>query len=90
MQEINLIYSNIESLVSFNKQLLKELEGRDHIPIQERLVGDIFLDLAPLMKMYTEFVNNFDVSCATVTRLLEERPDFGALVAVSYLNFICN
>jgi hypothetical protein len=59
-QEIQAIFSNWVNLMQFNKELIQSLHRRRTIAIEERLVGDIFLELVPLMKMYTQYVNNFD------------------------------
>lgn len=80
--EIRSIFSNWQSLMAFNKELLKSLEKRKDIPIQERMIGDTFLELSSLMKMYTDFVNNFEVSNSVAAQCLE-RPEFDQLIKVS-------
>ena len=84
IKEINTIFSNLEILMNFNKELLKKLEARSNIPIQDRLIGDIFLELAPLMKLYTEYINNFDQSSDLVIRLANDRPGFADFIDVSF------
>lgn len=81
-QELNEMFSNWKSLMNFNKELMKGLEKRRDIPIEERMVGDTFLELIPLMKMYTEFVNNFEKSNAVAMKCLE-RDSFYTFIDVS-------
>ena len=71
-QEINLIFSNWKSLMFFNKELMKRLEHKKNMPIEEREIGATFLELAPHMKMYTQFINDFDASSATLELCLQK------------------
>ena len=79
--EVRNIFSNWQSLMTFNKELLKALEKRRDVPIETRKVGDTFLELVSLMKLYTQFVNNFDTSNAVAGKCLE-RPEFSAFIQV--------
>jgi hypothetical protein len=72
--EIATIFANFESLLNFNKKLLESLNAKSDLPIQDRTIGDVFLELAPMMKMYTEYINNFDQSNHLLQMLLKERP----------------
>eukprot|EP01133_Synstelium_polycarpum_P005891 gene5891-6815_t len=67
--DIQRIFSNLRSLVTVSTDFLHDLEIRLHqFPIK---VGDIFLKYAPIFKIYTEYVNNFETVTPKVTQLKE-------------------
>ncbi|KAJ3308225.1 hypothetical protein HDU76_004060, partial [Blyttiomyces sp. JEL0837] len=59
VKQVNVIFSNIEQLLPVNQELLKRLESRrkDSFGIVSE-IGDIFLDVAQYLKMYTQYCGN--------------------------------
>jgi len=73
------LFSNLESLMIFSEQFLFELEQEYDCKGDSMLVGNLFARLAPLMRMYTQYVNNYQSSVST-WHLLQKRAAFAALV----------
>lgn len=59
-----------------NKALLDDLEKRHVNWTPTTCIGDIFLRFAPYLKLYTQYVNNYNVSAASITQLTESKPKF--------------
>lgn len=76
-QEVDALFSNIESIYSFSKTLYKDLRRLNTGP--NTTVGDIFLRNAPVMRMYTVYVNNYDNGNATLVEC-KKRSQFNALI----------
>lgn len=49
---LNTIFSNIEGIEAINKELLNHMETLG--------VGDAFLAMAPFIKLYSTYANNFE------------------------------
>jgi len=63
--EVKDIFSNIEMMFEFNKNLMKDLE-RTKKESNSSTIGDIFLEHAPMMRLYSTYINNFDLSMKTL------------------------
>ncbi|KAJ3306219.1 hypothetical protein HDV03_000139 [Kappamyces sp. JEL0829] len=75
------IFAHYESIFTVNQELRSQLEARlqlwdsglDH-------VGDIFLSLAPFLRVYTLFLTNFNGAIKLVTLLTARNPRFAAFL----------
>ncbi|XP_066446321.1 FYVE, RhoGEF and PH domain-containing protein 4 isoform X2 [Eleutherodactylus coqui] len=77
----NKIFSNISSIHSFHSSfLLPELEGRMNEWSISPRIGDILQKLAPFLKMYAEYVKNFDNAMETVKTWMERSAQFKHVV----------
>ncbi|XP_012681646.2 FYVE, RhoGEF and PH domain-containing protein 1 [Clupea harengus] len=75
------IFSNICSIYCFHQQfLLPALEKRMEEWEQNPRIGDILQKLAPFMKMYGEYVKNFDRSMELVNTWMERSSQFKAII----------
>ncbi|XP_057342226.1 FYVE, RhoGEF and PH domain-containing protein 4-like isoform X2 [Microplitis mediator] len=75
------IFSNIKSIYKFhNDFLLPQLEDRMKIWDQDSRIGDIMKNFAPFLKMYTEYVKNFDYAMNLIHTLQQKVPRFSAIV----------
>ncbi|XP_029463603.1 FYVE, RhoGEF and PH domain-containing protein 1 isoform X2 [Rhinatrema bivittatum] len=75
------IFSNICSIYCFHKQfLLPELEKRMQEWDSNPRIGDILQKLAPFLKMYGEYVKNFDRAMELVNAWLERSSQFKVIV----------
>ncbi|KAM5170310.1 FYVE, RhoGEF and PH domain-containing protein 4 isoform 2-T2 [Mantella aurantiaca] len=75
------IFSNILSIYSFHSSfLLPELEGRMREWSNNPRIGDILQKLAPFLKMYAEYVKNFDNAMETVKTWMERSTQFKHVV----------
>ncbi|CAG8516332.1 15947_t:CDS:2 [Acaulospora colombiana] len=76
MEEINSIFSNIIPLLSLHEQLLKSLEERMTKWSPTEIISDVFLRIAPFLKMYTTYLQSFPHAINTLERLNKENKDF--------------
>ncbi|XP_019371006.1 PREDICTED: FYVE, RhoGEF and PH domain-containing protein 4 isoform X1 [Gavialis gangeticus] len=78
---VNKIFSNISSINAFHsKFLLPELEKRMQEWILTPRIGDILQKLAPFLKMYGEYVKNFDNAMELVKTWTERSPLFKSII----------
>uniref|UniRef100_A0A3Q2PSV5 FYVE, RhoGEF and PH domain containing 1 n=1 Tax=Fundulus heteroclitus TaxID=8078 RepID=A0A3Q2PSV5_FUNHE len=75
------VFSNICSIYCFHQQFLlpalqKRMEERDSSP----RIGDILQKLAPFLKMYGEYVKNFDRAMELVNIWMERSAQFKAII----------
>ncbi|XP_067998250.1 FYVE, RhoGEF and PH domain-containing protein 4 isoform X3 [Melanerpes formicivorus] len=78
---INKIFSNISSINAFHsKFLLPELEKRMQEWTATPRIGDILQKLAPFLKMYGEYVKNFDNAMELVKTWTERSPQFKFII----------
>ncbi|KAM4676941.1 FYVE, RhoGEF and PH domain-containing protein 4 [Discoglossus pictus] len=77
VEAVNKIFSNISSIHSFHSQfLLIELEKRMEEWSVSPRIGDILQKLAPFLKMYAEYVKNFDNAMENVKIWRERSTQF--------------
>ncbi|XP_069823882.1 FYVE, RhoGEF and PH domain-containing protein 4 isoform X2 [Dendropsophus ebraccatus] len=75
------IFSNIVSIYSFHSSfLLPELENRMNEWSVNPRIGDILQKLTPFLKMYAEYVRNFDNAMETVKTWLDRSTQFKHVV----------
>ncbi|KAJ8393485.1 hypothetical protein AAFF_G00059580 [Aldrovandia affinis] len=75
------IFSNICSIYCFHQQfLLPALEKRMEEWEQNPRIGDILQKLAPFLKMYGEYVKNFDRAMELVNTWMERSSQFKAII----------
>ncbi|KAG9288300.1 hypothetical protein G9A89_021331 [Geosiphon pyriformis] len=76
LEDITALFGNIEQLLSLHEQLLKQLEERYSNWSPNELISDIFLQIAPYLKMYTTYLKSFPQALATMERLNKESQSF--------------
>ena len=54
----SVIFSNIEAIQAVNRELLSHMETKS--------LGDTFLALAPFLKLYSTYANNFEQACSVL------------------------
>uniref|UniRef100_A0A4W4E7D0 FYVE, RhoGEF and PH domain containing 1 n=1 Tax=Electrophorus electricus TaxID=8005 RepID=A0A4W4E7D0_ELEEL len=75
------IFSNICSIYCFHQQfLLPALEKRMEEWEANPRIGDILQKLAPFLKMYGEYVKNFDTAMELVNTWMERSSQFKAII----------
>ncbi|XP_020647874.3 FYVE, RhoGEF and PH domain-containing protein 4 isoform X1 [Pogona vitticeps] len=78
---VNKIFSNISSINQFHSQfLLPELEKRMQEWDTNPRISDILQKLAPFLKMYGEYVKNFDNAMELVKTWTERSPLFKSII----------
>lgn len=76
------MFSNIKSIYKFhNDFLLPQLEERMKNWSTSPRIGDIMKNFAPFLKMYTEYVKNFDYAMNLISTLQQKVSRFAAIVS---------
>ncbi|GAM20355.1 hypothetical protein SAMD00019534_035290, partial [Acytostelium subglobosum LB1] len=70
------IFGHIEDLLTINRELLTSIQDRMTTWSTNKKMGDIFLKLAPYLKMYTEYCSNYDKAIAKLKEKTTESKDF--------------
>ncbi|XP_069759573.1 FYVE, RhoGEF and PH domain-containing protein 4-like isoform X2 [Narcine bancroftii] len=84
------VFSNISSIYAFHSQfLLPELETRMNLWNTTPQIGDILQKLAPFLKMYGEYVKNFEKATVLLKTWLGRSPQFKAIVEEIQKQEIC-
>lgn len=75
------MFSNIKSIYKFHHDfLLPQLEERMKNWDKEPRIGDIMKNFAPFLKLYTEYVKNFDNAMNIINALYTKNRKFAALM----------
>ncbi|XP_029290483.1 LOW QUALITY PROTEIN: FYVE, RhoGEF and PH domain-containing protein 4a [Cottoperca gobio] len=75
------IFSNIVSIHTFHSQfLLPDLEKRMGEWASTPRIGDILQKLTPFLKMYAEYVKNFDKAMELLKQWTDRSPQFKAII----------
>uniref|UniRef100_M3ZTL3 FYVE, RhoGEF and PH domain containing 4a n=1 Tax=Xiphophorus maculatus TaxID=8083 RepID=M3ZTL3_XIPMA len=83
------IFSNIASIHAFHSQfLLPDLEKRMGEASTPR-IGDILQKLTPFLKMYAEYVKNFDKAMELLKQWTDRSPPFKAIIQEIQSQEIC-
>uniref|UniRef100_A0A8C6XIC5 FYVE, RhoGEF and PH domain containing 2 n=1 Tax=Naja naja TaxID=35670 RepID=A0A8C6XIC5_NAJNA len=79
---VKMIFSNISSIYQFHSQFfLPELKSRMEDWDSNPRIGDIIQKLAPFLKMYSEYVKNFDQAMRLITVWSEKALPFQELIS---------
>ncbi|KAH0951140.1 hypothetical protein HN011_004811 [Eciton burchellii] len=75
------MFANIKSIYKFhNEFLLPQLEDRMQDWDSDPKIGDIMKNFAPFLKMYTEYVKNFDYAMNLISTLQSKVARFAAII----------
>lgn len=58
--DIATIFAHVDSIISVNSELLSRLDKRMADWTNNQLLGDIFEEITPYLKVYIQYVNNYD------------------------------
>eukprot|EP01112_Ceratiomyxa_fruticulosa_P009029 TRINITY_DN234_c0_g3_i1.p1 TRINITY_DN234_c0_g3~~TRINITY_DN234_c0_g3_i1.p1 ORF type:complete len:784 (+),score=187.98 TRINITY_DN234_c0_g3_i1:333-2684(+) len=64
--ELRVIFSNLEIILSYNQILLEQLESRVGNWTPHQLLGDIFLQIASYLKIYSQYCSNYNDALKTL------------------------
>jgi len=64
--EIRTIFSTIEIIVATNLELLEDLRKRMQAWYANQVIGDVFVKMAAFMKVYTNYVKNFNAALSCI------------------------
>lgn len=62
LDKVKLLLKDIPIILSFNEQLLEDLKPRIAMWAPHQQLGDIFVRIAFFLKIYTNYVNNYDAA----------------------------
>lgn len=82
------IFSNLEDILQMNTVLLHDLEERMQAWSEAQCIGDLFVRLAPFLRIYTAYVSNFDDASATL-EACEKLPAFAAFLKERFEDPVC-
>eukprot|EP01103_Thecamoeba_quadrilineata_P018868 TRINITY_DN7422_c0_g1_i1.p1 TRINITY_DN7422_c0_g1~~TRINITY_DN7422_c0_g1_i1.p1 ORF type:complete len:545 (-),score=73.96 TRINITY_DN7422_c0_g1_i1:77-1711(-) len=82
-EDMKRLFSNIETILNVNTEFLICLENRINDWNDNQLLGDIFLQFAPLFKLYSEYSQNYDIALGTIQQLNETNPRFAEFLQTS-------
>ncbi|XP_071361331.1 FYVE, RhoGEF and PH domain-containing protein 4a isoform X3 [Trachinotus anak] len=84
------IFSNISSIHAFHSQfLLPDLEKRMGEWSSTPRIGDILQKLTPFLKMYAEYVKNFDKAMELLKQWTDRSPQFKAIIQEIQCQEVC-
>ncbi|KFP42070.1 FYVE, RhoGEF and PH domain-containing protein 2, partial [Chlamydotis macqueenii] len=87
---VKMIFSNISSIYQFHaKFFLPELQKRMKDWSCNPRIGDVIQKLAPFLKMYSEYVKNFNKAMELITVWSEKSPPFQELIADIQKRKVC-
>ncbi|XP_050182759.1 FYVE, RhoGEF and PH domain-containing protein 2 [Myiozetetes cayanensis] len=87
---VKMIFSNISSIYQFHSEFfLPELRKRMEDWNCNPRIGDVIQKLAPFLKMYGEYVKNFDKAVELITAWSEKSPPFQELIADIQKRKVC-
>lgn len=90
LEVVKNIFSNISSISTFHSQfLLPDLEKRMGEWGATPRIGDILQKLTPFLKMYAEYVRNFDKAMELLKQWTDRSPQFKAIIQEIQKQEVC-
>lgn len=83
LDEVQRIFSNVETILNFHKVLLRQFEEAAKEGSQ-RTLGEVFCTLAPFLNMYTAYCENFEKSTELVKHLKLNNAHFLAFLKTTH------
>ena len=83
------IFSNVHQIHQLNQTLLDQLRDRLKNWNEDPRLGDIMIRIAPFLKLYSDYVANFDAANSVLNDCLTREKKFAALVVDFEKDPIC-
>ena len=74
--DVSIIFSTLEIIVELNRGLLADLKIRLGQWPSVQKFGDLFIRMAPILRLYSGYVRNFEAAAQTLLRKRENTPAF--------------
>jgi len=71
-EELNQIFANVEQLLPINRQMLEYIRERCNNWHDNQMIGDVFLKMAPIFRMYNSYGNNYDTAVEVLDRCMQD------------------
>lgn len=84
---VTTLFSNLEQLIDFNRQLLADLRKVGHET--EESMAEVIAKTAPFLKMYSLYINNFDRANEKLEQILHN-PTMAAFIRACELQTACH
>lgn len=81
LDEVKAIFSSLEVICAYNDNLLEQLQPRVQDWSPQQRLGDIFLQICGFLKVYTNYVANYNVSIYTLNRCRTKKEKFAQWLA---------
>ncbi|KAJ2706918.1 hypothetical protein FB645_001213 [Coemansia sp. IMI 203386] len=88
-KEVRQMFANFPDIITLSRELLSQLESRlgpDANPTWDAetgRIGDIFLRIAPFLKMYSLYLRNFRSALADISRWLSTNQEFARFIQLA-------
>ena len=76
LDEVKAIFSSLEVICAYNDNLLEQLQPRVQDWSPQQRLGDIFLQICGFLKVYTNYVANYNISIYTLNRCRTKKEKF--------------
>lgn len=80
--ELKGVFANLGAIVAVHTMVLESLAARITAWTPMTLLGDLFISTVAMLKVYVEYVNNFENSISLVSKLKTENSAFAAFLLV--------
>jgi hypothetical protein len=82
MKEFHNLFQSIFVIKNVNERLLESLTAvsSGHPKVGEETIGKIFLRLGPMLKSYTDYVNNYDDMVKSIKEFKKAKPTFDSFM----------
>eukprot|EP01088_Endostelium_zonatum_P020008 TRINITY_DN7175_c0_g1_i2.p1 TRINITY_DN7175_c0_g1~~TRINITY_DN7175_c0_g1_i2.p1 ORF type:complete len:1115 (+),score=312.51 TRINITY_DN7175_c0_g1_i2:162-3347(+) len=82
--EVKEVFSNVDTILNFHVNLLKELNVRiaewNPANLADCSIGEIFTQVTPYLKMYTQYCDNYDLAMTTIKEKLKKSKETEAFL----------
>eukprot|EP01087_Luapelamoeba_hula_P022102 TRINITY_DN7853_c0_g1_i1.p1 TRINITY_DN7853_c0_g1~~TRINITY_DN7853_c0_g1_i1.p1 ORF type:complete len:1027 (-),score=176.48 TRINITY_DN7853_c0_g1_i1:35-3115(-) len=75
-EDMKNLFSNIHLILPLNQELLKNINDRINNWSPSQMIGDVFLRMAPFLKMYNDYSNNYKYALGIYNMYCEKSPKF--------------
>lgn len=81
LDDVKAIFSSLEVICAYNTDLLEQLKPRVQDWSPQQRLGDIFLQICGFLKVYTNYVANYNLSIHTLNRCRTKKDKFAQWLA---------
>lgn len=81
LDDVKSIFSSLEVIVAYNERLLSQLQPRVESWSPNQRLGDIFIQICGFLKVYTNYIANYNASITTLNRCRTKKDKFSQWLA---------
>eukprot|EP00003_Mantamonas_plastica_P017024 TRINITY_DN2844_c0_g1_i10.p1 TRINITY_DN2844_c0_g1~~TRINITY_DN2844_c0_g1_i10.p1 ORF type:complete len:1160 (+),score=379.73 TRINITY_DN2844_c0_g1_i10:139-3480(+) len=82
--EVSKVFSVVETIAGLNKKLLTDMEEAMKSATPD--IGSVFLEMAPFLKVYAQYVNNYTSAMPTLAKLQKTKKKFNKFLEEALAN----